>query len=224
LPPRANCRAVLGGHQLHRFRGHARRFETADQRGMDRAIGMDRLAAPAQQHGITRTQAQCSGVGSDVGPAFVDNANQSNGNANPAEAQAVRPLAGIDHLADGIGQGCDLLYGIGNASQPGRVKPQPVEHCVGQPAGLARSEIASVRGEDFALGIAQCPSGAAQRRGLDIAPEFGQLALRASPGKRHAVDDILGRFEGLLRCGHGRRLAVAGQNVTGPTIRFVATG
>ena len=84
---RADRLAVLRRHQLDRFGGHPARSQPFGQRGMDRPVRMDRLAAAAQQHRIARPHAQRGGVGGNVGAAFVDDPDQPDRDAHPRQVE-----------------------------------------------------------------------------------------------------------------------------------------
>ena len=109
--------AVLRGHQLHRISRRPRCRQTPGQRRQNRPVGMHRLAAPAQQHGIARAQTQGGGIGRHIGAAFINDADQANGHSHPAQAQTIGATGLVDDLPHGIGQGGHLRHGIGNASK-----------------------------------------------------------------------------------------------------------
>ena len=188
--------AVLRRHQLHRLGRRPRRAQPPAQRRQDRPVGIDRLAAPAQQHGITTAQAQRGGIGGHIGPALVNDADQPDGHAHPAQMQPIGPLAGVDHLPHRVGQNGHLRHGIGNPGQALRRQPQPVEQRAGQAIGLTRGDVAGVGGQNGALILAQRPSGGEQRGGFLGIAETGQQGLRRAPGARQPRHQSLGAFAG----------------------------
>ncbi len=134
--------AVLRRHQLDRLGRDAGRDEPFDQRGMDRAVRMDRLAAAAQQHGIAAAKAQRGGVGGDVGAAFVDDPDQPDRDAHAASSSSpLGTMLPVDDLADRIGQRRDRL----DRARPRLrgalvVEPQAIEQRGGQAVGFARGD------------------------------------------------------------------------------------
>ena len=67
------------------------------------------VGAAAQDRGIARLEAERAGVGGDVGPALIDDADDAERRAHALDVEAVRAVPGGDDGADGIGQGGDLL-------------------------------------------------------------------------------------------------------------------
>ena len=172
---RADRLAVLRRHQLDRLGRHARRRQPFDQRGMDRAVRMDRLAAAAQQHRVAAPQAQRRGIGGDVGAAFVDDPDQADRDAHARQLEPARSGAAVDHLADRIGQRGDRFDRRGDALEPAVVEPEPVEHRPRQAVRLARGEVAGVGFEDRAPSAAR--SAAAAERSAAALPAS---SIRAS--------------------------------------------
>ena len=96
-------RAVQAGqHHAHGFavaRRHERDGgrrqpgfeETFDQRGMDGAAGAKTLRAAAQDRGIAGLQAQRAGIGGDIRPALIDDADDAERHPHALDAHAVRP-------------------------------------------------------------------------------------------------------------------------------------
>ena len=152
---RADRSAVLGGDQLHCSGWHTGFGQPFGQRSVDRPVGMHRLAAAAQHHRVTRTQAQRGGVRGDVRPALVYDPDKADRDAHPAQAKSVGPLAAVDRLTDRIGERGDLFDRIGNPGEAGGVELQPVKHGPGEAVGFPGGQIEGVGGEDFDLGVAQ---------------------------------------------------------------------
>ena len=82
------------------------------------------LLAAAQDRGVAAFQAEDGAVDGDVGARFVDDADDADGNADLANAQAVGACAFIEQCADGIGQGGDLADGGGEVAQTFLVRRQ----------------------------------------------------------------------------------------------------
>ena len=203
---RADHGAVLRWYELHRGLRNPGIGKSARHRGMDRAIGMYRFAAPTQQNGVARAQAQGSGIDGNVGTTFVDDANQTDGYAHPRQDQPVRPHCGIDLLADWIGQPRNLLDRGGNRFQSNGIEPQPVEHGGGQPSRLARGEIFGVCRKDSRCIGTQCLGGAHQCRSLGVIAHPCQQALRIAPRPGHVGNDVSRRKGTIHRTGLAGRI------------------
>src|SRR3546814_4568293 len=69
-----------------------------------------------------------SGVGSHVGPAFINDADNAQGHPYPLQHHAVGPAAFINHRADGICQFGDRFDCASNALNSGGIQLQPIQH------------------------------------------------------------------------------------------------
>ena len=96
--------AVGGLDHLHRGFGQAGRLQAFVHARGDRLIGMDRLRAAAQDRGVAGLQTQPRGIGRDVRPRFVNDADDAERHAHLADLYARRPVAQVGDLADRIGQ------------------------------------------------------------------------------------------------------------------------
>ena len=131
-----------------------------DQRGMDRAVAMHRLAAAAQQHRIARTQTQRGGIGGHVGAAFIDDPDQPDGNAHASRTRPLGRLSGRSpRRPDRAARRPDRPHR--QSRQPRRIEPQPVEHGRGQPALGACRHIERI-GVEYA-GLAPATRGRSQQ-------------------------------------------------------------
>ena len=83
---------------------------------------METVGAAAQHHGVAAFQAQRAGVGGDVRPALVDDADHAERRRDPLDLQAVGPLESREHPADRIGQSGDLLDGASYRLDAGIVR------------------------------------------------------------------------------------------------------
>src|SRR3546814_15160713 len=79
--------------------GDARTRQRLGEHGVERAVALDRFRAAAQDDGIARLHAQGCGVRGHVGAAFVDDADDADGNAHAAQCHAVGALDRADHVA-----------------------------------------------------------------------------------------------------------------------------
>ena len=64
-------------HARDRRLGQAGRLEPGDEAGVDRRRGMEAVGAAAQHRRVARLEAERAGVGGDVGPALVDDADDA---------------------------------------------------------------------------------------------------------------------------------------------------
>ena len=120
--------AVRAGQQLHGVLGQALGDQRAAQRGHQRLVGLRRRRTATQQHGIARLERQPERVDGDVGPALVDDADDTERNALLAQLQTVGQCPTAKHLTDRIGQTGHLTQPGGDPLDALRVQRQPVEH------------------------------------------------------------------------------------------------
>ena len=104
--------AVGRVHDLDRVLRQAGRAQALMNAAGDRAVGADRLGAAAQDGRVARFQAQRRGVRGDVGPRLVDDADDPERHAHPADLDAGRAFAQVAHFAYRIGQGRDLFQSL----------------------------------------------------------------------------------------------------------------
>ncbi len=76
------------GSKLHDVGGNPAFVRALGERGMDRAVRIDRFAAAAQQRRIAGAHAQGRGIGGDVGAAFVDDPDQADRDAHARQHRA----------------------------------------------------------------------------------------------------------------------------------------
>ena len=100
--------AVGGRDRLHRVLGQAGGGEALVHACGDRLVGAHRLGAAAQDRRVARFEAQRGGVGGDVRPRFVDDADHAERHAHRPTWMPRRPVLELADLADGIGQRGDL--------------------------------------------------------------------------------------------------------------------
>ena len=84
--------------------GQARLLDRLGEDLRDDRVGLERLAASAQQHRVAGLEAEPGGVRGDVGAGLVDEADDAERDANPRDLDAARPPPDLDGLADGVGQ------------------------------------------------------------------------------------------------------------------------
>ena len=101
--------AIGGRHHLHRVDRQARGCQSLVQAGDDRGRRMQAFLAAAQDGGIAGLEAQAAGIGGDVRPAFVDDADHPQRRAHAGDVEPVGPRPARHFDADRIGQRGDLL-------------------------------------------------------------------------------------------------------------------
>ena len=106
--------AVARRHQRDRVLGQVGFAQALGERGMDGARRAVAVGAAAQDHGVAGLQRQRAGVGGDVGPAFVDDADDAERHAHALDGHAVRARPGFGDLADRIGQLADDVEALGH--------------------------------------------------------------------------------------------------------------
>ena len=94
--------------------------EAARERGVDHARRRERVGTAAQDDGIAGFEAERTGVGGDVGPALIDDADDAERRAHPLQMQPVGAIPGRRDGADGIGQVGDLLDAARHRLDPRR--------------------------------------------------------------------------------------------------------
>ena len=113
--------------ELHGFSRQAGFLQRLLNDGHQRAIGVQRLAAAAQDDGIACFQRQPGHVHRDVGARFVDHAQHAQRHALLVDLQTVGQGGRLEDLAHRIGQRGDIALIGGDALQPRFVQQQPID-------------------------------------------------------------------------------------------------
>ena len=166
LQQRAHRGPIGRGHQLHHVGRQARRDDPLQHSGVDGAVALLRLAAPAQDHRIARAQAERGRIRRHIGPAFVDDADHAQGHPHSRQLQPVGADLRVDHAAQRIGERGDLLHPGRRAGDPVLVQLQPIEHRCRQAVGRGILHVARIGGDDRRRLVPQRLGRAAQRIGL----------------------------------------------------------
>ena len=145
---------------------------------MDRRGGMEAVGAAAQHHGVAALQAQRAGVGGDVRPALVNDADDAERRRHSLDLQAVRPLESRQDASDRIGQGGDVLEPARDCLDALGIEREPVEKGGGEALGVRLGQIARIGGQDFALALAQNPRGRENCARLGLGRRVGERARR----------------------------------------------
>ena len=115
-------------------------------------VAMQRLAAPTQDRRVAGLEAEGGNVDGDVRPRLVDHADDADGDAPPAQPQAIGQHPAIIFRADRIGQRGDAARIVGKRGQPLLVQQQPVKQRLAQPLGAARRDVLGV-GSQYGRGL-----------------------------------------------------------------------
>ncbi len=198
LEHRPHRRAIGDWDELDRVRGGAARLEPARERGVDRVVAADRLGAAAENRGIACHDAQCAGVGGDVGAALVDDPDHADRDAHAREHHAVGPLDAVDHSADRIVEPRHRLDPRRRRFDPVGIEPEPVEQCAGEPVRLARRHVLGVGGADRGAVGADRLRGGLERACLGGAVHRRERRGRGAGTGAHRADQ-----RGNIDRGHG---------------------
>ena len=175
------------------------------QRCMDGARRAVAVRAAAQDHGVAGLQRQRAGVGGDVRPAFVDDADDAERHAHALDGHAVRPRPGFGDLADRIGQLADDVEALGHRLDALVVQRQPVEERGGQPAALPSAMSSALAARIFGLAGADRRGHRRERAVLLLGRRKRQHprgGLRVAADRVHRRGDVGGRLDGFQRSGH----------------------
>ena len=118
------------------------------ERGYDGAARAQAVGAAAQNRGIAGFQAQGPGIGSNVRPALVDNADDAERHPHPFNGHAVRPGPGFGHHPDRVLERAHCVNGFGNRLYPLSVERQPVEEGTGNAGPACLGDIISIGGQN----------------------------------------------------------------------------
>ena len=110
--------------------------------------------------------AERAGIGGDVGPALVDDADDAERHAHAASFMPLGRVRLVDDRADRIGQRGDRLDAPATPSSRFGIEPQPIEQRRRQAVGGAGGHVLGVGGEDRGFGGAQVARGGVERGGL----------------------------------------------------------
>ena len=141
--------AVCAGKQLHGIGFESLAGQRSAQRGDERRVRVGRRRASTQQHRVAGLERQSESVDRDIGPAFVDDADDTERNPLLTQLQSVGQRAATQHFADRVGQAGDLAKSGGDAVDALRIQRQPVEHGVRGACSPGGFEILFVGGQDL---------------------------------------------------------------------------
>ncbi len=129
-------RPIRRRHQLHGVGRQPGVAQAVGQNAMQGDVGVQRLAAAAEDDGVAALDAQAGRVHRHVGPRFVDEEDHAERAADFVDLQAVGPDGAGPDLSHRVRQRRHLAQAVGGVAQPGRRQPQPIDLRRGQ-AGLA---------------------------------------------------------------------------------------
>jgi len=201
--------AIGGGNQLDGARRQARRLESFDEAGVDGRARAAAVRSAAQNRGVTRLQAQRTGVGGHVGPTLIDDADDSERHAHAADLQPVGPGPFGDGDTDWIGECGDLFQAERHGLDAPGIELESIQQCAAHIRELRIEQVLGVGREDQ-LGLrSDGGSGGAERlvldRGVGQREPFRGRDRGSSQVLHHEVQ--IGRLAALRdRCndaGHG---------------------
>ena len=141
---------------LHHLSGHlaARILHEQDhilaelflaQPGFDRAhdglVGMDRIAASAQDRRIPGLKAEPEGIRRHIGAGLIDDPDHAQRHSFLSDPQSVRPGLHIQHFTHRVVQGCDLPETFRHISDPFLRECKPVDQRLLDPFLLRRFQV-----------------------------------------------------------------------------------
>ena len=138
-----------GGEERDRFAREPRLDDGALHDLGEDAVGVQGGAAAAQDDGVARLEAQGGRVDGHVGTRLVDHGDDAERDADLAQLDAVVEAPAVDDLADGVGQGGDVLHGGLDVAQPVFVQQEPVDKGVGETVLARQAHVLVVLREDL---------------------------------------------------------------------------
>jgi len=112
-------RTVARRHQLDRILGQPAAAQPRSQSSGQRARRVKALRAAAQDRGIAGFECQPAGIGGDVGPALINDADDAERDGDPLDREPVRPglVLPAAHCSSGLAQCRDLGFGGGECKR-----------------------------------------------------------------------------------------------------------
>lgn len=194
--------AVGRGHELHGVGGQAGGGERLLKQGGEGGVCIENLLTAAQDARVARFEAENGAVDGDVGTRFVNDADDADGHAHLADAQAVGTGPVVERFANGIGERGHLADGFGEVRDAFGREREAVDHGLAQAGGLGAGEI-------FGVGRQQVGGGGGEEIGE--LEEGGVFLFRRSRGQHKRgragaageIGDEFGKISGIG--GHGFR-------------------
>ena len=171
---RANGGAIRRRDKRDRRFGKLCGFQPRDKAGVNGGRRAQALGAAAQDRGVAGLQTQAAGVGGDIGPAFIDHADDAKRRRDALDLQAVRAIETRQNAADRVRQIGDLLQSTGDRLDAGGIKRQPIEERRRRSARLGVSDVERIGGE-YGVALAANFAGRGAQR----------LVLGVGGGERH---------------------------------------
>lgn len=136
------------GDELDRSLRHFRVRGGGPKAPGDGDVGAQSLPAAPQDDGVARLEAEPRRVGGHVGTGLVDDAHHAQGDADPADPEALLHGPHPRHLADGVPERGDLLQSGGHALDARLVERETVQGGRGEPGRVPVLEVLRVLPED----------------------------------------------------------------------------
>ena len=123
------ARSCVGTHCIQVGRQRRRRSNPSLKTGVDCGAGSRTLRTAPQDHRVAGLQAQRTGVGGHIRPAFINDADDAERHANALNEHSIGPGPLRQASADGIARRGDLLQPPRHALDSRGVKTQSIEQC-----------------------------------------------------------------------------------------------
>ena len=173
------------------------------------AVRIGGLLAPTQDGGVARLETEGGDINGDVGARFVDDADDADGHAPLADAQAVGQSASVERLAHGVGQHSDRPNIVGDGRQARFGQQQALQHVLVQPCRSPGLDILAVGAENIELALLNRFGNSPQCIILDIRvkrpqhaghlsclfTQFFQFRKHRGPPNPVLIDHLLARSE-----------------------------
>ena len=159
----AHGSAIRDRHELNTFRGQSARCQSIQQAGMNGPIRKQALRPAAQDHGVARFEAKSPGVGRNVGPALINDANDTERHAYTLNVQAVRPIPLRRDRSHRVGERDDFFNAACDGFDTLRIESQPIQQGSAQLGNARRGHVSGIGFEDFASTGPNRRGGTSQR-------------------------------------------------------------
>ena len=171
----------------------ARGLEAVGEAGMDRGRRVKTVRSAAQHHSVAALEAERAGVGGDIRPALVDDADDAKRRRHPFDDEAVGAGERRQHPTDRIGQVRDLLEPARDRLDATGIESEPVDQGRAQVLRAGRPEIEPIGGENSGGALTQEPRRGVKRAVLFLRRRVGELARRGArlaPDVAHRGADV----------------------------------
>ena len=195
LQERRDRLAVGGVDELDRVGGPARFVHGLGEHGRDHRVRLDRLAPAPKDRRVARLEAQAGGVGGHVRPRLVDEADDTQRDADARDLDAARPPPRLHQRPDGVRERGDLAQPLRHLLDAGLGQRQAIEERPRRAPGPRPFDVDSVGLEQRRALLDEPVGHLRERVVLDLRRAERQHA-RGVPGGAglglHEVADVAG--------------------------------